>query len=68
MLYLAIICSVFGFTLQPYDQSGTTAERASVLCALLPFTVGVLGAVYLGETLTVKGIIGAVLIIASIVV
>lgn len=68
MLYLAIICSVFGFTLQPYAQSGTTAERASVLCALNPITVAVLGAVFLGETLTVKGIIGAVLIIASIVV
>lgn len=68
MLYLAIICSVFGFTLQPYAQSGTTAERASVLCALNPITVAVLGALFLGETLTVKGIIGAVLIIASIVV
>lgn len=68
MLYLAIICSVFGFTLQPYAQSGTTAERASVLCALNPITVAVLGAVFLDETLTVKGIIGAVLIIASIVV
>ena len=68
MLYLVIICSVFGFTLQPYAQSGTTAERASVLCALNPITVAVLGAVFLGETLTVKGIIGAVLIIASIVV
>ena len=68
MLYLAIICSVFGFTLQPYAQSGTTAERASVLCALNPITVAVLGAVFLGETLTVKGIIGAVLIIANIVV
>lgn len=68
MLYLAIICSVFGFTLQPYAQSGTTAERASVLCALNPITVAVLGAVFLGETLTLKGIIGAVLIIASIVV
>lgn len=68
MLYLAIICSVFGFTLQPYAQSGTTAERASVLCALNPITVAVLGAVFLGETLTVKGIIGAVLIIASIIV
>lgn len=68
MMYLAIICSVFGFTLQPYAQSGTTAERASVLCALNPITVAVLGAVFLGETLTAKGIIGAVLIIASIII
>lgn len=68
MMYLAIICSVFGFTLQPYAQSGTTAERASVLCALNPITVAIMGAVFLGETLTVKGIIGAILIIASIII
>lgn len=66
MLYLAIICSGFGFTLQPVAQQGTTAERAGALCALSPVAAAVLGALFLGETLTYKGIIGGILIIASI--
>ena len=66
MLYLAIICSGFGFTLQPVAQQGTTAERAGALCALSPVAAAVLGALFLGETLTYKGIIGGLLIIASI--
>ena len=63
---LAIVCSVFGFTLQPYAQSRTTAERAGMLCALNPVTAAVLGMVFLGETMTAKGILGAVLIVAGI--
>ena len=66
LLYLAIVCSVFGFTLQPYAQSRTTAERAGMLCALNPVTAAVLGMVFLGETMTAKGILGAVLIVAGI--
>lgn len=68
MLYLAIICSVFGFTLQPYAQSGTTAERAAIMCALNPVTAAVLGSVFLGEALTLKGVIGAALIVFSIII
>lgn len=67
MLYLAVVCTAFGFTLQPYAQSGTTAERAAVICALNPAAAAVLGGVFLGETLTVRGIIGAILIMASII-
>lgn len=67
MLYLAVICTVFGFTLQPYAQSGTTAERAGVLCALNPVTASILGSIFLNETLTLKGIVGALLILASII-
>lgn len=50
-----------------YAQSGTTAERAGVLCALSPVTAAVLGSVFLDETLTLKGFIGAVLIVTSII-
>ena len=67
MLYLAIVCSGFGFTLQPFAQSGTTAERAGVICALSPVTAALLGALFLRETLTIKGIVGAVLILVCIV-
>lgn len=68
MLYLAIVCSGFGFTLQPVAQRGTTAERAGAFCALNPVAAAVLGAVFLGETLSLSGIVGGVLIVASILV
>ena len=68
MLYLAIVCSVFGFTLQPFAQKGTTAERAGMMCALNPVTAAVLGTVCLGEELSIKGIIGAALIVAGILI
>ena len=37
-----------------------------MLCALNPVTAAVLGMVFLGETMTAKGILGAVLIVAGI--
>ena len=67
MLYLAIVCSAFGFTLQPFAQSGTTAERAGVICALNPVTAAILGALFLNESLTITGIAGAVLILTCII-
>ena len=36
ILTLAIVCSGFGFTLQPLAQSRTTSERAGLFCALGP--------------------------------
>lgn len=68
VLYLAIICSGFGFTLQPMAQRGTTAERAGALCALSPVSAALLGAVFLKESLTLSGVAGGVLIIASILI
>lgn len=34
VLALAIVCTGFGFTLQPVAQSHTSAERAGLFCAL----------------------------------
>ena len=36
ILGLAVVCSDFGFTLQPVAQSGTTSERAGLFSALGP--------------------------------
>lgn len=68
LLYLALVCSSFGFTLQPLAQRGTTEERAGAFTALIPVTAAVLGAVFLHETLTPKGVIGGILIIVSILI
>lgn len=68
MLYLAIVCSGFGFTLQPVAQRGTTAERASSFCALNPVAAAILGAVFLDEKITFNSVVGGILIIASILI
>lgn len=41
---LAVICTGFGFTLQPVAQSHTTAQRAGLFCALSPACATLLGA------------------------
>lgn len=68
ILVLALVCSGFGFTLQPVAQSHTSAERAGMFCALSPVSAAILGRVFLGEKLGVTGIIGAALVLFSILI
>lgn len=66
VLALALVCSGFGFTLQPVAQAGTTAERAGMFCALNPLVASVLGVVFLRERIGGQGILGAALILSGI--
>ena len=66
ILALAIVCSGFGFTLQPVAQSGTSAETAGLLCALNPLVASVLGVVFLHEVLSAKAILGGLLVLIGI--
>ena len=66
ILMLAVVCTGFGFTLQPVAQSGTTAERAGLFCALNPMVAALLGVFFLQETFTVQSAIGGGLILAGI--
>ncbi|MCR5575684.1 MAG: DMT family transporter [Oscillospiraceae bacterium] len=66
IVMLAVVCTGFGFTLQPVAQSGTTAERAGMFCALNPVVAAILGVVFLHEPFTVKTILGGVLILFGI--
>ncbi len=63
---LAVVCTVFGFTLQPVAQSGTTAERAAMFCALSPLSASALGVIFLDEQLGLAGVCGAALILCGI--
>lgn len=63
---LAVICTGFGFTLQPVAQKGTTAERAGLFCALNPLTATVLGVVFLHENFGLQSILGGVLVLSGI--
>ncbi|MBR0375030.1 MAG: DMT family transporter, partial [Firmicutes bacterium] len=65
---LAVVCTVFGFTLQPVAQKYTTSEKAGLYCAVNPLIAAVLGYTFLQEGFTRNSILGAALIIGSIVV
>lgn len=66
LFYLAIICTSFGFTLQPLAQSRCSAETAGILCALSPPVGVLLGVIVLGETLTTLHITGLFLVLVAI--
>ncbi len=63
---LAVVCTGFGFTLQPVAQRYTTSERAGIFCALNPAVAAVLGWTFLHEHLGFQGIIGAMLVLSGI--
>ena len=66
ILMLSLVCSCFGFTLQPVAQRYTTAERASQFCALSPLSATILGVIFLHEPFGIWGVVGAVLILTGI--
>ncbi len=67
MIILIVVCTGFGFTLQPVAQSHTTAERAGGFCAINPAIAALLGVAVLHERLGILGCLGLVLILISIV-
>lgn len=68
VLALALVCSGFGFALQPVAQSGTTAARAGMFCALSPLCAAVLGAAVFQERFGLQSLFGAALIACGIVI
>lgn len=67
ILLLALVCSCFGFTLQPVAQKYTSSETAGLYCAFSPLGAGFLGLICLGESFNVFSLTGAVLILFSII-
>ena len=68
ILALAVICSGFGFTLQPVAQRGTTAERAGMMCALSPLSASLQGVVILHDVMTPYKLAGCLMILMSLVI
>lgn len=67
ILALAVICSGFGFTLQPLAQSHTTSERVGLFCALGPVGATISGCIFLHERLGLTGIAGILLILSGMI-
>ena len=66
VLMLAIVCTGFGYTLQPVAQSHTSAQRVSLFCALSPLFAAIFGALLLKEKITVWSGLGMLLILGSL--
>ncbi len=66
LIGLAVLCTAFGFTMQPVAQKPLSSEATGIICALNPLTTAVLGWLLLGEALGTAGIIGSILILAGI--
>lgn len=66
LIALAVLCTSFGFTMQPVAQKPITSETTGIICALNPMTTAVLSWLLLGDSLGVNGILGALLIIGGI--
>lgn len=68
LLFLAVVCTCFGFTLQPVAQSRVSPDTAGLFCAFNPLITAILGYAFLGERLGTNRLIGGALILLSIVV
>ncbi|QDR79481.1 DMT family transporter [Sporomusa termitida] len=66
VLGLALVCSAFGFVVQPIAQKFTTPERTGVLFALEPVFSALFGFIFLQEILQLQGYIGAMLVLAGV--
>lgn len=66
VLTLALVCTCFGYTLQPVAQSHTTAARTGMFCALNPLGAALLGNIFLHEKLGFLGFAGAALVLLGI--
>lgn len=66
VLGLALICSAFGFVLQPIAQKYTTPERTGQLFSLEPVFAAFFGMVFLHEVLTLQNYVGAAAVLVGI--
>ena len=66
ILALAVVCTGFGFTLQPVAQRHTNAEAAGLMCAVNPVVATACGIFVLHESIAALNLFGIVLIVGSL--
>lgn len=67
MLALGLVCSAYGFVIQPVAQKHTSPERIGLIFSLEPVFSAVLSYIFLHEVLELKGYLGAALILSGVV-
>lgn len=68
VLGLALICSAFGFVIQPVAQQYTTPERTGLLFSLEPVFSAAFGYIFLNEVLLARGYMGALIVLCGVLV
>ena len=68
ILGLALICSAYGFVMQPIAQKYTTPESAGFLFSLEPIFSAILACIFLHENMGLQGYLGAILILAGVLI
>lgn len=68
LIYTAIVCTIVAITIMNRFQRDVPATRAAVLYTLEPVSAAVLAALFVGEEMTVRKILGGVVILAGNVV
>lgn len=66
ILFLAIVCSSFGYAIQPLCQKYTTSERVNTFSAINPVSASAFGILFLGESLGTLAVIGSVLVLTAV--
>lgn len=66
VLGLALICSAYGFVMQPIAQKYTTPENAGFIFALEPMFSAIFAFLFLHEILHLQEYLGAILILISL--
>lgn len=67
MLGLGVVCSAYGFVIQPLAQRYTSSERIGLIFSLEPVFSALLSYIFLHEILSIRGYAGAALIFAGVV-
>ena len=64
---LGLVCSAYGFVVQPIAQKYAAPEKSGLIFALEPVFSAILSFLFLHEVLDVRGYLGAALILLSVV-
>ncbi|MDF2680146.1 MAG: EamA family transporter [Brevibacillus sp.] len=68
VLVLSILCSAIGFVVQTVAQQHTTPTHTGLIFSLEPVFAAIFAFMLNGETLTVRGYIGAALVLLSVLI
>lgn len=68
ILCLTLFCSAFAFIAQPFAQAFTTPENTAVIFSMEPVFGSFYAFLILGEWLSLQGIFGACLVLASVLI
>jgi drug/metabolite transporter (DMT)-like permease len=68
LLVTGVVCTAVAFTIQAWAQQRTPAARVALIFALEPVSAAIVSYVVGGEVLQASGVLGALLILAGVLV